>query len=233
MKINTLNAIPVLSNNNNVIHNGYFESFEPYKAFDNIDKTYWVILFNGKSYLGYKFHEPIIISKYRIYSESNSENFFRDWTFEGSNDNLDWVILDKQSGKCQKDFSTIINNTNSYLYYRINISKNNGGSYIGINTFQMYESLKENKFLLKQNNKYYTIKPEFYKNSNCQPIKELEEKKILTKTDFETYGIDDLNSLTKTIDTQDINGIDKGDLGNGKLFEIPFNNDFLSISEVK
>ncbi|EJP6472802.1 hypothetical protein NHI66_002112 [Clostridium botulinum] len=233
MKINTLNAIPVLSNNNNVIHNGYLESFEPYKAFDNIDKTYWIILFNGKSCLGYKFDRPIVISKYRIYSELNSENFFRDWTFEGSNDNLDWVILDKQSGKCQKDFSTIINNTNSYLYYRINISKNNGGSYTGINTFEMYESLKENKFLLKQNSQYYTIKSEFYKNSEFSPITELEGKEILTEHDFETYGIDDLNLLTKTIDTQVVDGIDEGSLGGGRYFSIDIPNDFINISEVK
>ncbi|HDK7138318.1 TPA: hypothetical protein PTV74_002186 [Clostridium botulinum] len=76
-----------------------------------------------------------------------------------------------------------------------------------------------NKFLLKQNNQYYTIKSEFYKNSNYEPIADLQKKEILTQTDFETYGIDDLNLLTKTVDTQNINGTDKGRLGNGKLFE--------------
>ncbi|WP_225897400.1 hypothetical protein [Clostridium botulinum] len=89
------------------------------------------------------------------------------------------------------------------------------------------------KYLIGQNNQYYTIKSEFYKNGNYKSITELEGKEILTQNDFETYGIDDLNSLTKTVDTQDINGIDKGNLGNGKLFEIPFGNDFMSISEVK
>ncbi|EJE7233593.1 hypothetical protein FC820_09745 [Clostridium sporogenes] len=233
MKINTLNAIPVLSNNDNIVHNGSY-IYQPYDAFDNIDKTYWLANFNGKNYLGYKFNNPIVICKYRIYMTFNSEHFPRDWTFEGSNDNLNWIVLDRQSNKYQNDFSANINNTNSYLYYRININKNNGGSYAGISTFEMYELLKENKFLLKQNNKYYTVNPEFYKNSNCQPIKELEEKKILTKTDFETYGIDDLNLLTKTTDdTQIINGVDKSNLGSGKYFEIPFCDDFLSISEVR
>ncbi|HID0767957.1 TPA: cell adhesion protein [Clostridium botulinum] len=89
------------------------------------------------------------------------------------------------------------------------------------------------KYLLYQDNQYYTIKSDFYKNGNYESIPELEEKEILTQNDFETYGVNDLNLLTKTIDTQVINSIDKGNLGNGKLFEIPFGNDFMSISEVK
>ncbi|KEI96314.1 hypothetical protein G4W71_08245 [Clostridium botulinum] len=76
------------------------------------------------------------------------------------------------------------------------------------------------KFLLKQNQNYYTIKSEFYKNNNYKPITELEGKEVLTQNNFETYGIDDLNLLTKTIDTRVINGIDKGRLGSGKYFEV-------------
>ncbi|GAE03460.1 hypothetical protein CBO05C_3150 [Clostridium botulinum B str. Osaka05] len=230
MKINTLNAIPVLSNNDDIVHNGSY-IYQPYDAFDNIDKTYWLANFNGKNYLGYKFNNPIAICKYRIYMTFNSEHFPRDWTFEGSNDNLNWVVLDRQSNKYQNDFSANINNTNSYLYYRININKNNGGSYTGISTFEMYELLKENKYLLKQNNQYYTIKSEFYKNGNYKSITELEGKEILTENDFETFGIDDLNSLIKTIDTQVIDGIDKGNLGSGKYFEFELNNDIKKISD--
>ncbi|NFM82570.1 cell adhesion protein, partial [Clostridium botulinum] len=68
---------------------------------------------------------------------------------------------------------------------------------------------------------------------NYESITELEGKEILNQTDFETFGIDDLNLLTETINTQVVNGIDEGNLGNGKLFEIYFSNDFMSISEVK
>ncbi|WP_460285722.1 hypothetical protein [Clostridium sporogenes] len=96
-----------------------------------------------------------------------------------------------------------------------------------------FESINTNKFLLKQNNQYYTLKSEFYKNDTYEPIKELQGKESLTQSHFETYGIDDLNLLTKSIDTQVINGIDKGSLGSGKYFEIPFGNDFLGMSGVK
>nr|WP_242568059.1 hypothetical protein [Clostridium botulinum] len=95
-----------------------------------------------------------------------------------------------------------------------------------------YEPLikKPNKFLLKQNDQYYTIKSEFYKNGNYEPIIELEGEEILTQADFETYGIDDLNLLTKVIDTQVINGIDRGGLDSGKYFEFGLNNDIKKIS---
>lgn len=85
------------------------------------------------------------------------------------------------------------------------------------------------KYLLKQKNQYYTIKSEFYKNNEYKPIAELEGKEILTQSDFETYGIDDLNLLTKTMDTEIVNGIDKGNLGNGKYFEVPLNNNFKNL----
>ncbi|ACO86680.1 SPRY domain-containing protein [Clostridium botulinum] len=97
-----------------------------------------------------------------------------------------------------------------------------------------YDKLNINSlFLIKQKSNYYTIKSEFYKNGQVVPINKLEGKETLTKTDFEAYGIDDLNLLTKPMDAQDVKGTDKGSLGNGKLFEILFSNDFLSIGEVK
>lgn len=77
------------------------------------------------------------------------------------------------------------------------------------------------QYLLKQNNSYYTIKSKFYKNGNYESIIELEGKEILTQTDFETYGIDDLDLLTETINIEAINGIYKDSLGNSKYFEIP------------
>lgn len=83
-----------------------------------------------------------------------------------------------------------------------------------------------NNYLIKQKSNYYTIKSEFYKNGNYESITELEGKGILEQNDFETYGIDDLNLLTKTMDTQDIKGTDKGNLGNGKLFELNLDSEF-------
>lgn len=106
----------------------------------------------------------------------------------------------------------------NYFYYNLNFDK---------------DKLDELKYyLLKQNNQYYTIKSEFYKNGNYESITELEGKEILNQTDFETFGIDDLNLLTKTIDTEVANGIDKGSLKSGKYFEIKLNNNFKKINDI-
>ncbi|HCL4447059.1 TPA: LamG domain-containing protein [Clostridium botulinum] len=133
--------------------------------------------------------------------------------------------------------------SNLVAYWRINEGKGNvvydlsnnkfNGNIINSEWEVNAPTITWSKYLLKQNNQYYTIKSDFYKNGNYESIPELEGKEILTQNDFETYGVNDLNLLTKTIDTQVINSIDKGNLGNGKLFEIPFGNDFMSISEVK
>lgn len=55
----------------------------------------------------------------------------KDWTFEGSNDNTAWTVLDTQSGVtwtcdlCTKTFD--LTNSTAYRYYRFNITANNGG----------------------------------------------------------------------------------------------------------
>ncbi|HDK7176483.1 TPA: hypothetical protein PTV31_003094 [Clostridium botulinum] len=94
-----------------------------------------------------------------------------------------------------------------------------------ITIYKIYNSL----FLLEQNNQYYTLKSDFYKNGEYEPITELEGKEILTQNDFAIYGINDLNLLTKPIDTQNFNGINKGNLGSGKYFEIMLNKDIKKI----
>ncbi|MHB9924547.1 discoidin domain-containing protein [Clostridium botulinum] len=115
------------------------------------------------------------------------------------------------------------------LFIKSRYDNGGSGSSYGIGEIELYSIYR---YLIKQNDQYYTIKSDFYKNGNYESIPELEGKKILTETDFETYGIDDLNLLTKNIDTQVVDGIDKGSLGGGKMFEISFNNNFMSTSEV-
>ncbi|NFV45593.1 cell adhesion protein, partial [Clostridium botulinum] len=133
--------------------------------------------------------------------------------------------FEKQNLKYKEHHIKVINTENKeYDFDAIDIDENGELKPYNPNLY---------KYLIKQNNNYYTIKSEFYKNGNYESITELEGKEILNQTDFGTFGIDDLNLLTETINTQVVNGIDEGNLGNGKLFEIYFSNDFMSISEVK
>lgn len=58
----------------------------------------------------------------------------KNWTFEGSNDNNTWTILDTQIGISfnQGQLKTFnISNTTKYLYYKLNITLNNGANQVG------------------------------------------------------------------------------------------------------
>lgn len=56
------------------------------------------------------------------------------------------------------------------------------------------EDLQPYKFLIKQNNQYYTIKPEHYQNGQFQPLT-LEGGEQPNENDYENFGFDDLNDL--------------------------------------
>ncbi len=79
----------------------------------------------------------ITIRKYSITS-----NYIRltdepkNWTFEGSNNDSTWTVLDTQVNQTWSATSTVrdfpINNSTPYLYYRLNITANNGYNYLSI-----------------------------------------------------------------------------------------------------
>ena len=50
------------------------------------------------------------------------------------------------------------------------------------------------EFLIKQNNQYYTIKPEYYQNGQFQPLT-LEGGEQPNEADYESFGFDDVNDL--------------------------------------
>jgi hypothetical protein len=59
-------------------------------------------------------------------------------------------------------------------------------------------NMKSYKFLLKQNNQYYTIKSEHYQNSQFQPLT-LEGGEQPNENDYESFGFNDVNDLLTPI----------------------------------
>ncbi|OOO66787.1 hypothetical protein BS638_06580 [Clostridium tepidum] len=55
-----------------------------------------------------------------------------------------------------------------------------------------------NKFLIKQNNQYYTIKPEYYSNGQFQPLT-LEGGEQPNEADYENFGFNNVNDLLMPI----------------------------------
>ncbi|MFS0855122.1 hypothetical protein [Paenibacillus taichungensis] len=102
----------------------------------------------GKGFVGYEFTSPLVIGKYvlKVFNDPASlSQSPRSWNFEGTNDLINWTILDtrlNQEWVSIDKIEFVIANTNKYKAYRINFLQNNGST---INTLivglEMYEKL--------------------------------------------------------------------------------------------
>ncbi len=126
-------------------------SYVSWKAFQNLfptDFEGWATVWLGfPEWLQYEFVTSKIVIAYSVTSrnEGGNSRVPKSWTFEGSNNNVDFDVLDTQNdvvdwaseGNIKKTFN--ITNTTAYLYYRLNINASNDVSYVGVGTLQMYE----------------------------------------------------------------------------------------------
>jgi hypothetical protein len=98
-----------------------------YKAFDKDDTTYWQSADSSYPHIiKYEFDSAKIVTEYSITQRADENIYYpTEWTFEGSNDNITWVVLDTQTGQTftlgEKKTFTIVNTT-KYLYYKVNIT---------------------------------------------------------------------------------------------------------------
>ncbi|MFJ7887193.1 discoidin domain-containing protein [Lysinibacillus xylanilyticus] len=141
---NSTSLIPKMTSNNapsgKATSSAVF--FEPYLAFDGVPHYSKSGAFYAwgtsatTGWLAYEFNEPKVLNKYVLYygdHQSNNpgytSNLPNSWTFEGSNDGVNWVELDKVSNytawKNGENAFTITNNQ-SFKHFRINVTKNNG-----------------------------------------------------------------------------------------------------------
>lgn len=126
-----------------------------------------------------------------------------------------------------KYYKIIIDNiiwAEGYLNEKINPQEFNvnikfGASYAKLKMGEINLYIGEYMYLIKQNNIYYSIKPEFYKNINYNPLTLYGDAKP-NLTDFEQFGFNDLISMKEFISTKMLKGKDLGVLGSGKYFEI-------------
>ena len=134
----------------------YNISNSPERAFDNNTTTSgWGNNNLLPAWLKYDFSEGNSqnITEYTLYRNSsqnggwhNTQDSPRDWTFEGSNNNINWTVLDTQNnqtitaGASKRQYS--ISNTKYFRYYRINISASNrsGNNWVNITEMELISS---------------------------------------------------------------------------------------------
>ena len=120
-------------------------TYAAWHAFDGLDGTVgsnvWITT-GTSDWLKYQFTSSKIINYYVVQGGYNLGRSPKDWTFEGSNNGVDWTTLDtitsETSWTSNERRGFTITNTTAYTYYRINITSNNGGSYIEISKLEMY-----------------------------------------------------------------------------------------------
>lgn len=149
----TKNLIPVMTSNNApsgvASASGYYTAtdFQPWQSFSGTSTLYWV----GRQgevtgWLRYDFNEPRVINVYSMTASGFSNGAQpKDWTFEGSDDGLNWTVLDKRVNQTNWVFYTEVRtfefkNAKAYKSYRINVSSNNGNTvYLAIAQVKMME----------------------------------------------------------------------------------------------
>ena len=119
----------------------YSATYTAWKAFDKSNASLW-IAGNAQTtgWLKLKFPSSILINQYWITSWSGTDvDSLKDWTIEGSNDDVNWTLLDTRSNitPWTKPETKLFKFTNTlpFQYYRINIlaANNDGtGTYFGI-----------------------------------------------------------------------------------------------------
>jgi hypothetical protein len=93
--------------------------------------TVWTSAAVAGQWLSYEFPIGKIIKRYGFSTGTNTAQFPRTWTFEGSNNGSTWTTLDTQTNfvagpNVFYSFDISVNTT-SYTYYRINVSAVSGG----------------------------------------------------------------------------------------------------------
>lgn len=121
----------------------YYLGNHPWRAFDRTLTSRW--LASGTTgWLQYQFSSPVAISKYTLLVAYTTNVAPKNWQFLASNDEINWVVLDQRENvtdwvlDTKKEFIITPNNFTNYLYYRINITQNNGGAnYVEIDEMEM------------------------------------------------------------------------------------------------
>jgi hypothetical protein len=210
-QFSSTNAIPIMTSNTTpspyiVSASGFDGTNYPYYAFDNSISTIWRV--NATTgWLKIDLGTPKIIGKYTLQknNSSNIDLWASDWTFEGSNDDVNWTVLHSKVGQTWssstygESFDFIIDNPSSYRYYKINITKNAGNtSYLAIGNLMMYEVVSQ------------TIPSSLVTVTSVQP----------TEQDFINHGMDKSTvlDLSQTLSRKSFIGKDVTTLGSGKVF---------------
>ena len=134
---------------------GTYSTYYPYEAFDynfNGLNERWLVTSTTNSWLKIDMGSGTTLTEYMMWNGINAttkEYAPKDWTFEGSDDDTTWTVLDTQINITNWDnnnFYILSGGAATYRYYRINITSNNGGAlYTNICEVKLFNVTGDNK----------------------------------------------------------------------------------------
>ncbi|MDP9698871.1 hypothetical protein J2T16_001768 [Paenibacillus intestini] len=218
----TRTAVSKMTNNNSpsgvASASSIFNStYDAWKAFNEtvIDFSDCWATANGivSGWLAYRFSFPISIYQYSITSRNSTdsqearESAPKRWAFEGSNDGVNWTVLNTVTNSTAwnnnetRTFKISENTISDYLNYRINIYENNGWS--------TWTTIAELKL--------------FQRTKNVDREWSIVSKNLPSGSTFINEGMDGLSVLDRK--SKGFNQVmtDAGNLGSGKLFKSSIN----------
>src|SRR6266542_4878113 len=111
---------------------------------DGDASTKWLV-FTSTAWAQYRLSAPAAVVRYALTSANDvPERDPRNWTLQGSQDGQSWATLDSRSGQVftarsqRKEYR--FSNTTGYLYYRLNITANNGAAIVQLAELELSDS---------------------------------------------------------------------------------------------
>lgn len=226
----TENIIPIMSNytDGNITVSAssmYDNTYSAWKAFNRLQdagtgNAWATVNATPSGWIKVDFYSTRIITKYTITSRNHTDatpSSPKSWTFEASDDNINWYILDSRSDqinwKPAEKRVYCIDNTHKYRYYRLNIKSNNGQWYTCIDEIEMMANLFQIKNLIKKDSNLYNVDSKWYDKVNKKYIPIFKTVSEQTLIDFlltNSFYISDIAN-TVTSDTESFKPLDKFD----------------------
>lgn len=113
-----------------------YPSDTPAQAFDGNPVTPWSSNGTSTGWIRAQLSSAKILTDYVLTSRASFPTRApKNWTFEGSNDGSTWTTLDTRTGVTWTSGQTrafSFANSTAYLYYRLNVTLNNGDTYLDL-----------------------------------------------------------------------------------------------------
>lgn len=204
------NAIPFMTGDTSpsgvVMTSGFANSsYLPWYVF-NDSASSWQSNTLKSGWIGYNFEKKTVIKSYTLKSTANLSSYMcKDWTFEGSNNGVDWTVIDARENQIgwavageKREYS--VSENENYLMYRINVSDiMTGNTNVVINRLEM-------------------IKPAFPK---VTPTWQTVSPTLPTLPQFQSEGMDDLSIFDRKVQQvlESPQAMTSSVLGGGKVFK--------------